>query len=88
MRAHVEPMSQPGEAWSPWAPVAWPLAFVLLGAALVVWIVLGNLPGLADGIEPGSWPLAICLGISGLYAALVTTASLIRSRHPGATPEQ
>jgi hypothetical protein len=66
----------------------WPLSFVLLGAALVVWIVLSNVPGLDDGIEPESWPLAIWLGISGLYAVLVTIASVIRSRHPAATLER
>jgi hypothetical protein len=59
----------------------WPLAFVLTGAAAVAFIVLGNLPGVGDGIEPESWPLAIWLSISGLYAAVVTIACVIRARH-------
>ena len=66
----------------------WPLAFVLLGGALATFIVLGNLPGLSDGIEPESWPLAIWLGISGLYAAAVTLASAMKARHPGAPPKR
>jgi hypothetical protein len=66
----------------------WPLAFALAGAAAVAFIVLGNLPGLRDGIESGSWPLAIWLGISGLYAAVIALASVVRARHLGATPER
>jgi hypothetical protein len=61
------------------------LAFVLLGAAATIFIVLGNAPGLGDGIEPESWPLAIWLGVSGLYAAAVTIACVVRARHPAAT---
>ena len=64
---------------------AWPLSFVLLGAAVVVWIVLGNQPGLGDGIAPESWPLAIWIGISGVYAALVAIGCAVRTRRPAAT---
>lgn len=63
---------------APPGAAGWPLAFVLLGAAGVAFIVLGNVPGLGDGIEPESWPLAIWIGTSGLYAAAVTVASVIR----------
>jgi hypothetical protein len=73
---------------SPRGAESWPLAFVLLGGALVILIVLGNLPGLADGIEPASWQLAIWLGISGLYAAGVTIATVMRARNTEATLEQ
>lgn len=66
----------------------WPLAFVLLGSAGVVLVLASNLPGLADGLGPESWPLAAWLGASGLYAVLVTAAPLIRARHPGATPNR
>ena len=66
----------------------WPLAFVIVFAAATTFIVLGNLPGLGDGIEPESWPLAIWIGLSGVYAALVTIASVLRARHPGGTPDR
>ena len=52
--------------------IAWPLAAVLLGCLGVAVIVLSNLPGLGDGIAPESWPLAIWVGISGLYATVAT----------------
>lgn len=69
---------------APRGAVRWPLTFVLLGAGMVVFIVLANVPGLRDGIEPESWPLAFWLGASGLYAAVVCTASLLKARPPGA----
>jgi hypothetical protein len=65
---------------APRGTAGWPLAFVLLGGALTAWIVLSNVPGLEDGIAPDSWPLAIWLGISGLYAVVVTVTSVIRAR--------
>ena len=68
--------------------VGWPLACVVLGFALTAVIVAANVPGLADGIDPESWPLAVWLGISGLYAAFVTAACVMRARHPGATSER
>jgi hypothetical protein len=77
-----------GVVVAPRGTTGWPLAFVLLGATTTIFIVLGNVPGLGDGIEPESWPLAIWLGISGLYAAAVTIDCVIRARHPGATPER
>jgi hypothetical protein len=57
--------------------IAWPLAAVVLGFLGVAIIVVGNLPGLGDGIPAESWPLAIWVGISGLYA-LVATGLVIR----------
>jgi hypothetical protein len=58
--------------------IGWPLAMVALGFAGVAIIVLSNLPGLADGIATESWPLAICVGVSGLYA--LTTGALVLRR--------
>jgi hypothetical protein len=73
---------------APRQATAWPLAFVLLGATGTVLIVLRNVPGITDGIDPESWPLAIWLGISGLYAAFVTAACVMQARHSGATPKR
>jgi hypothetical protein len=73
---------------APRGAAAWPLAFVLLGSAGVALVLAGNLPGLADGLAPDSWPLAAWLGASGLYAAGVTAASFTRARHPEATLER
>jgi hypothetical protein len=67
--------------------MGWPLAMVALGFAGVAIIVLSNLPGLADGIATGSWPLAICVGLAGLYAlatgGLVLRRALDRSGNVG-----
>jgi hypothetical protein len=57
--------------------IGWPLAMVALGFAGVAIIVLSNLPGLADGIGADSWPLAICVGLSGVYA-LITGGMVVR----------
>lgn len=58
--------------------IGWPLAAFALGFVLVAIIVLSNIPGLDNGIGPESWPLAICVGLSGLYA--VVTAGLVIRR--------
>jgi hypothetical protein len=50
----------------------WPLAAVVLGFAGVAIVVLSNLPGLANGIQAESWPLAIWVGLSGVYAVVVS----------------
>jgi hypothetical protein len=47
-----------------------PLLAQGVGATLLVVIVASNVGGLADGIEPASWPLAILLGLGGGYAVL------------------
>ena len=57
--------------------IVWPLAAVALGCLGVAIIVVSNLPGLSDGIAAESWPLAIWVGVSGLYA-LVATGLVIR----------
>ena len=58
--------------------IGWPLAMVALGFAGVAIIVLSNIPGLQDGIGADSWPLAICVGLSGAYA--IVTAGLVLRR--------
>jgi len=64
--------------------IGWPLAMVALGFAGVAIIVLSNVSGLANGIGPDGWPLAICVGLSGLYAlvagGLVLRRALDRSQ--------
>lgn len=50
---------------------------IALGFIGVAIIVLSNLTGLADGIGVDSWPLAICVGLSGLYA-FVTGGLVLR----------
>jgi hypothetical protein len=57
--------------------IGWPLAGVVLGFVAIALIVVSNIPGLSDGIAPESWPLAIWVGLSGLYA-LVTTGLVVR----------
>jgi len=57
--------------------IGWPLAAFALGFVGVAIIVLSNVPGLRDGIAAGSWPLAICVGLSGVYA-LVTGGLVLR----------
>lgn len=46
----------------------WPMLATSAGMALTLLIVAVNLPGLADGIERQSWPLAVLIAASGLYA--------------------
>ena len=57
--------------------IGWPLAAFGLGFVLVTIIVLSNLPGLDDGIGAESWPLAICVGLAGVYA-LATGGLVVR----------
>lgn len=45
-----------------------PLVGLTVGAAVVVLIVLSNLPALSDGIGPHSGPLAVLVGLSAGYA--------------------
>jgi hypothetical protein len=66
-----------GALLAPRQLIGWPLAAVALGFIGVAVIVVGNLPGLANGIPAESWPLAICVGLSGVYA-LVTGGLVLR----------
>lgn len=59
--------------------IKWPLAAVLLGFAGMAIIVGSNVPGLANGIAPGSWPLAIWVGLSGVYALAVAGLAVRRA---------
>lgn len=53
---------------APRGAVAPPLMGVGLAATLVCLIVVSNVPGLGDGINPESWPLAVGVGLSAMYA--------------------
>ena len=63
--------------------VMWPLLGVALGGTGILLIVLTNVAGTMDGIEPGSWPLAVWVGLSGLYAAVLLLGMPERLRHGG-----
>lgn len=52
---------------APRGAVAPPLMGVGLAAMLVCLIVVSNVPGLRDGIDPESWPLAVGVGLSAMY---------------------
>jgi hypothetical protein len=73
-----------GAYLAPKQVIGWPLTAVLLGSAGVAFIVLSNIPGLSDGIADDSWPLAIWVGVSGLYvlgvAGLVVRRAVADSR--------
>ena len=60
-----------GALLAPRRLLGWPLAAVGLGFVGVAIIVASNVPGLADGIGAESWPLAIWVGLSGVYALVV-----------------
>jgi hypothetical protein len=64
-----------GYAW-------WPAAFALAGAAGVLFVVLSNVPGLRDGIEAESWPLAIWIGLAGVYAMAAAFLALAGALWP------
>ena len=51
-----------------------------LGVVLVLFIILSNVPGLGDGIGPNSWPLAISIGLAGVYA--IAAAAIVSSSRP------
>ncbi len=44
-----------------------PLLGLGLAALMVGFVFIANVPGLGDGIEPESWPLAIGIGLSAAY---------------------
>lgn len=73
-----------GAYLAPKQVIGWPLTAVLLGSAAVAFIVLSNILGLSDGIADDSWPLAIWVGVSGLYvlgvAGLVVRRAVADSR--------
>jgi hypothetical protein len=55
-----------------------PLLAQVTAATLVMVIVLSNVGGVADGIEPGSWLLAILVGLSVAYAAVAVGIGIRR----------
>ena len=62
--------------------IGWPLAAVGLGFVGVAIIVVSNVPGVANGIPAESWPLAIWVGLSGVYAVVVAALVLRRALDP------
>ena len=64
---------------APAAAVAPPLVGLLLAVGGVLFVVVSNVPGLADGIDPGSWPLAIMVGLATAYAVAAAAFSLRRA---------
>jgi hypothetical protein len=62
---------------APKPAIGLPVSAVLLGAAGVAFILVTNIPGLGDGVADDSWPLAIWVGLSGLYA-LVAAGPAVR----------
>jgi hypothetical protein len=59
--------------------IGWPLGAVVLSFAGVAIVVLSNVPGLANGIPTESWPLAIWVGLSGVYGVVVTALVVRRA---------
>jgi hypothetical protein len=57
-----------------------PAIAMKLAAALVLFVVLWNVPALLDGIGPHSWPIATLVGASGLYAAAAVLIDRFRAR--------
>lgn len=58
------------------------LAVQIPAALVVCLIVASNVPGLGDGIDPESWPLAILVGLSAAYAAAAIAIGLLARRSP------
>jgi len=59
--------------------MGWPAAAVVIGVAAIAFVLASNVPGLADGIRADSWPLAIVIGLCGLYGVVVTGLVLRRA---------
>jgi hypothetical protein len=68
-----------GTSLAPKPVILWPVSCVLFGAAGVAFILLTNIPGLGDGIAYDSWPLAIWVGLSGLYALVAAGIAVRRT---------
>jgi hypothetical protein len=56
---------------APMRAVVPPALAVLAGVALTVMILVGNVPGLADGLDPESVPLAAAIALASLYVIAV-----------------
>jgi hypothetical protein len=68
-----------GALVAPRGALAPPLLGLALAVTAVIFIVASNVPGLADGIDPGSWPLALTVGLAAAYAAGAAAFSLRRA---------
>lgn len=66
-----------GVVVAPSGAVTPPIVGLGLAAASVLLIVVSNVPGLADGIDPASWPLAGAVGAAGAYAVTVVVIGFV-----------
>jgi hypothetical protein len=68
--------------WAVWSP------FLALATAVFIAgsVLLESLPGLADGLAPDSWPLAIATVAAAVYIAAVALASVARLRSSSVAP--
>lgn len=57
-----------------------PRLSLLAAASIVLLITVMNAPGLADGIEPESWTLAILIGLSAIYAIGCVGVAALQTR--------
>ena len=64
---------------APRGALAPPLFGLALAAAGVTLIFVSNLPGLVDGIDARSWPLAPLVGISAAYAVAAVVIGVRRA---------
>ena len=62
------------------ALICWVLLAAGGGLVLGACIVSSNIPGLSDGLEPYSWPLAGWTAAAALYIGAVGVLSLARLR--------
>jgi hypothetical protein len=54
---------------APAGATRWPAGAVAIGSTIAILIGLSNVPGIADGsVRADSWPLAIVIGLSAVYA--------------------
>lgn len=59
-----------------------PLLGSWVAAGAIVLIAVSNVPGVTDGVEPESWPLAILIGVAMLYAIAVVVIAIRRGEKP------
>ena len=65
---------------APGRSVAWPAAVALVASVATIAIGASNLGGLTDGPGASTWPLAVALGMDGLYALAIAGISMVALR--------
>ena len=63
-----------------------PRMATIVAAAAAILLVALNVRGLGDGIDADSWPLALLVGLAGLYAVSAAVLAF-RPRAPAGPPE-